>query len=127
MDELEVGAPGLEIDRVPQITAGRLRQLEDFLAEVSQFRGAVLEVESDPDEHSARESFQIKLRSHRNEPVEIRVREHLFRWSNWEMSDPFVQKDANTIEFNVPIKPGEEHVVSYTVRYTKLPRAQAGQ
>lgn len=78
----------------------------------------------------ARESFQIKLRSHRNEPVEIRVREHLFRWSNWEItakSDPFVQKDANTIEFNVPIKPGEEHVVSYTVLYTKLPRAQAGQ
>lgn len=84
----------------------------------------------DPENHSARESFQIKLRSHRNEPVEIRVREHLFRWSNWEItakSDPFVQKDANTIEFNVPVKAGAEHVVSYTVLYTKLPRAQAGQ
>ena len=77
-----------------------------------------------------RESFQIKLRNHRKEPVEIRVREHLFRWSNWEItaqSDPFVPKDANTIEFNVPVKADGEHVVSYTVLYTKLPWAQAGQ
>ncbi|MEO6969950.1 MAG: hypothetical protein ABI217_03540 [Chthoniobacterales bacterium] len=62
--------------------------------------------------------------------MEIRVREKLFRWSNWEItakSDPFVQKDANTIEFNVPIKAGEGHVVSYIVLYAKLPLAQAGQ
>ena len=73
--------------------------------------------------------FQRALPSHCNEPVEIRVREKLFRWSNWEItakSDPFVQKDANTIEFNVPIKAGEEHVVSYIVLYAKLPLAQAG-
>lgn len=84
----------------------------------------------DPDEHSARESFQIKLRNHKSEPVEIRVREQLFRWSNWEItakSDPFVQKDATTIEFNVPVKAGEEKIVSYTVLYTKLPRGEAGR
>ena len=84
----------------------------------------------DPEEHSARESFQIRLRNHKSDPVEIRVREHLFRWNNWEItgkSDPFLQKDANTIEFNVPVKAGEEKIVSYTVLYTKLPRGEAGR
>ena len=79
----------------------------------------------DSQQHSARESFQIKLRNHKKETVDIRVRESLFRWSNWEItakSDPFVQKDAKTIEFTVPVKAGEERIVSYTVVYSKLPR-----
>ena len=32
------------------------------------------------------ESFEIKLRNHKKEPVEIRVVEHLYRWSNWEIT-----------------------------------------
>jgi hypothetical protein len=78
----------------------------------------------DHDQRSARESFTIKLRNHKSEPVDIRVVERLFRWSNWEItekSDPFVKKNANTIEFTVPVKPNEERVVSYTVVYSKLP------
>jgi hypothetical protein len=79
----------------------------------------------DLDKRTARESFTIKLRNHKTEPVDIRVVEHLFRWSNWEItakSDPFVKKDASTIEFTVPVKPNDERVVSYTVTYSKLPR-----
>ena len=40
--------------------------------------------------------------------VEIRVVEHLYRWNNWNItskSDDFVKKDAQTIEFRVPVKP----------------------
>lgn len=66
------------------------------------------------------ESFEIKLRNHKKEPVEIRVVEHLYRWSNWniaEKSDPFKKTDAQTIEFRVLVKPDEEKTVSYTVHY----------
>jgi hypothetical protein len=67
------------------------------------------------------ESFEIKLRNHKKEPVQIRVVEHLYRWSNWEItakSDDFVKKDSQTIEFNVPVKPDEEKTVTYTVHYS---------
>ena len=67
------------------------------------------------------ESFEIKLRNHKKEPVEIRVVEHLYRWSNWKItakSDDFVKKDSQTIEFRVPVKPDEEKTVTYTVHYS---------
>jgi hypothetical protein len=67
------------------------------------------------------ESFEIKLRNRKKEPVEIRVVEHLYRWSNWEItqkSDEFTKKDSQTIEFRVPVKPDEEKTVTYTVHYS---------
>jgi hypothetical protein len=67
------------------------------------------------------ESFEIKLRNHKKAPVEIRVVEHLYRWSNWEItakSDDFEKKDAQTIEFRIPVKPDEEKTVTYTVHYS---------
>lgn len=67
-----------------------------------------------------RESFKIELRNRKEEPVTIRVVEHLFRWSGWEITDrshPFKKKDARTIEFDVEVPAGEEVEVTYTVRY----------
>jgi hypothetical protein len=67
------------------------------------------------------ESFEIKLRNRKHEPVEIRVVEHLYRWSNWDItakSDDFVKKDAQTIEFRIPVKPDEERTVTYSVHYS---------
>ena len=68
------------------------------------------------------ESFEIKLRNRKKDtPVEIRVVEHLYRWSNWEItkkSDDFVKKDSQTIEFRIPVKPDEERTVTYTVHYS---------
>jgi hypothetical protein len=68
------------------------------------------------------ETFEIKLRNHKKDtPVEIRVVEHLYRWSNWEItktSDDFTKKDSQTIEFRIPVKPDEERVVTYTVHYS---------
>jgi len=32
------------------------------------------------------ESFEIKLRNRKQEPVEFRVVEHLYRWNNWEVT-----------------------------------------
>jgi len=67
------------------------------------------------------ETFEIKLRNRKKEPVEIRVVEHLYRWSNWEIkakSDEFKKLDSQTIEFRVPVKPDEERVVTYSVHYS---------
>ena len=71
--------------------------------------------------HQASESFEIKLRNRKKEPVEIRVVEHLYRWVNWEIKDkslPFEKKDAQTIEFKVPLKPDQEQILTYTVNYS---------
>jgi hypothetical protein len=67
------------------------------------------------------ETFEIKLRNRKKEPVEIRVVEHLYRWNNWEItqkSDDFKKTDSQTIEFRVPVKPDEERTVTYTVHYS---------
>jgi hypothetical protein len=71
--------------------------------------------------HVVEETFEITLRNRKKEAVEIRVLEHLFRWANWtivEKSQEFQKTDAQSIEFRVPLKPDEEKVVTYKVRYT---------
>ncbi len=67
------------------------------------------------------ESFEIKLRNRKKEPVEIRVVEHLYRWSSWNItqkSDDFKKTDSQTIEFRVPVKPDEERTLTYAVHYS---------
>jgi hypothetical protein len=68
----------------------------------------------------AEEDFEIKVRNRKTEPIQVRVVEHLYRWSNWSItqkSDEFTKKDAQTIEFNVPVAPNAEKVITYRVRY----------
>lgn len=68
------------------------------------------------------ETFEIKIRNRKeDEAVEIRVVEHLYRWTNWEIkenSNTFLKTDSQTIEFLIPLKPGEEHTLTYTVHYS---------
>lgn len=67
------------------------------------------------------ESFEIKLRNHKKEPMEIRVVEHLYRWTNWDIeknSDSFNKLDSKTIEFRVKVPPDGEKVVTYTAHYS---------
>jgi len=56
------------------------------------------------------ESFEIKVRNHKSDPVELRFVEHLYRWTNWDLiknSDPFKKLDSRTLEFLVQIPPAE--------------------
>ena len=72
-------------------------------------------------EHWIDESFEIKVRNHKKAPVEVRVVEHLYRWTNWEVrgeSDKYRKLDSKTIEFPVSIQPDAEKVVTYTVHYS---------
>jgi len=67
------------------------------------------------------ESFEIKVRNHKKEPVDVRVVEHLYRWTNWklvEQSQSSRKTDAQTTEFPITIAPDGEQVVTYTVHYS---------
>ncbi len=80
-----------------------------------------IEFTVDEANHTASESFEIKLRNRKQEPVEIRVVEHLFRWVNWEIKDKsqeFMKTDAQTIEFRVALKPDQQKSVTYSVKYS---------
>jgi len=48
------------------------------------------------------ETFEIRVRNHKKETANVRVVEHLYRWTNWkltEQSHQFKKRDAQTIEF----------------------------
>jgi len=67
------------------------------------------------------EGFEIKVRNHKKEAAEVRVVEHLYRWSTWDIttsSMPFNKTDAQTIEFRVSLQPDEEKTVTYIAHYT---------
>jgi len=67
------------------------------------------------------ESFEIQLRNHKKEPVEVRVVEHLYRWNTWEIrlaSDEYKKKDSQTIEFTVTVPADGEKTVKYLAHYT---------
>jgi hypothetical protein len=67
------------------------------------------------------EAFEIKVRNHKTQPVEVIVRESLYRWSQWtllQQSQPSEKKDAQTVEFPVRVAADGEATVTYRVRYT---------
>ena len=70
---------------------------------------------------TATESFEIKVRNHKKEPVDIRVVEHLYRALTWDIassSADYKKTDAHTIEFPVTIAPNGEKTITYTAHYT---------
>jgi hypothetical protein len=75
----------------------------------------------DSNQHWMDESFEIHVRNHKKEAVNVRVVEHLYRWTNWklaEQSHDSTKKDAQTIEFPVTVAPDGEQVITYTVHYS---------
>jgi hypothetical protein len=71
--------------------------------------------------HIVDETFEIKIRNHKSEPVEVLVYEHPWRWNEWEITDSntaWEKADQMTIKFPVKLKNDEEKVISYTIRYS---------
>ena len=67
------------------------------------------------------ETIEVKVRNHKDEAVDVIVRETLFRWINNEILEstvPYERQDARTIQLPVSIPPDGEAVVRYRVRYT---------
>jgi len=75
----------------------------------------------DSNQHWMDESFEIRIRNHKKDPVEVRAVEHLYRWTNWKITEQSAdshKKDAQTIEFTASIAPNGEQVITYTVHYS---------
>jgi hypothetical protein len=67
------------------------------------------------------ETYQLKLRNHKEEKVEVTVVEHLYPYTNWEILESnfkYEKKDASTIEFKIPLEKNQEQIVNYKVRYS---------
>jgi hypothetical protein len=67
------------------------------------------------------EEIEVTLRNHKDEEVEVQVREFLFRWSNWQIlssSQGHQKEDARTILFNVRVPKDGSRTVRYRVRYS---------
>jgi len=68
----------------------------------------------------AEETIEIKVRNRKEEAVDVIVQERMYRWSAWEIKNEnhhHVKIDSRRVHFPLPLKPGEEGVVKYTVRY----------
>jgi hypothetical protein len=62
-------------------------------------------------------SFQITLKNHKTEPVEVTIVEHAY--GDWEILDPstpFTKKDATTFEFVAKCDPEKPFVLTYRLR-----------
>ena len=67
------------------------------------------------------EEIEVKLRNHKPQPVDVVVKENLYRWSNWKIltqTHKYDKEDARTISFPVKVAKDGEAVVRYRVRYT---------
>jgi hypothetical protein len=67
------------------------------------------------------ETIEVKVRNHKTEPVEVLVRETLYRWTTNEIVETthqYEREDARTVHFPVRIPPDGEAVVRFRVRYT---------
>jgi len=70
--------------------------------------------------HVVEETFEIKIRNHKAEPVEVLVVEHPWRWNEWDISKSnatWEKLDQTTIRFPVRLKKDEEKIVTYTIQY----------
>ncbi len=75
----------------------------------------------DHDDHWIIESFELKIRNHKEEPITVIIKENLYRWANWQITrtnDEYAKINARTIHFVVDIPPDGERTVTYTVKYT---------
>jgi hypothetical protein len=75
----------------------------------------------DTSSHVMTESFEIRVRNHKAEPVDVLVKEPLYRWNNWEIiaaSAKWTKYDSSTLHFPVTVAKDGEQIITYTVRYT---------
>lgn len=75
----------------------------------------------DSNRNTMTEEIEVKVRNRKDEPVTVVVKENLYRWTNWKItqaSHAYEKQDSRTLHFPVKIAPDGEAVVRYTVKYT---------
>jgi hypothetical protein len=106
------------IDHTPKDEKVRVKMGEAFDVVGERKRS---DYSSDLHQRRFSETFEIKLRNHKDSAATVTVVEHLYRWNNWKVVDSsakYEKKDAQTIEFTVPVPKDGEAVVTYTVKYS---------
>jgi len=71
--------------------------------------------------HWIDEVIEIKVRNRKEEPVEVIIKETLYRWVNWKITQKtqdYEKMDSRTIHFPVRIPADGEVTVRYTVHYS---------
>ena len=61
------------------------------------------------------------MRNHKDEAVDVTIKENLYRWVNWAIvskTDNYENQDSRTIHFPVTVAKDGEKKVRYRVRYT---------
>jgi len=67
------------------------------------------------------ETIQITIRNHKDTDVVVRVREPLYRWKTWritESTQEYEKLDARTVVWDLPVKAEGEVTLTYVVEYT---------
>ncbi|NLE59366.1 MAG: hypothetical protein GX616_13475 [Planctomycetes bacterium] len=65
-------------------------------------------------------TIRLRMRNHRDEPIEARFVERMVPNRNWEItltSDPWTREDVSTIHFDFTLEPDAEKEITYTVDY----------
>ena len=107
-----------EIDHTPKDETVRLH-IGDAFDIVGERKRTDFHV--DTGRHVMTENFEIRVRNHKDEAVDVLVKETLYRWNNWEItqaSQKWTKYDASTIHFPIHVDKDGEQVITYTVRYT---------
>ncbi|HWQ37155.1 MAG TPA: hypothetical protein VNM24_00895 [Burkholderiales bacterium] len=75
----------------------------------------------DSNRNTMTEEIEVKLRNSKDQPVRVIVKENLYRWTNWKITQAnhsWERQDSRTIHFPVEVPSNGETTVRYTVRYT---------
>lgn len=67
------------------------------------------------------EEIEVKIRNHKSQPVEVIIREPMYRWSNWKIlshSQDFQKDSAQLIHFTVTVPRDGESIVRYRTHYS---------
>jgi len=67
------------------------------------------------------ETFEIRLRNHKDVAIDVAILENLYRAANWKIENASHEQEkvnSNRIRFDVPVPAEDEVVVTYTVHYS---------
>lgn len=72
--------------------------------------------------HWMEETVEIKVRNHKKTDVVVRIKDPMYRWTNWNIiqtsHEKYKKLDARTVAWDLPVKADGEVVLTYTVKYT---------
>jgi hypothetical protein len=74
----------------------------------------------DKDKRTLTETFSIRVVNRGARPQSVNVREHLYRWTQWNIvqsSTKFEKHNADTVEFKLDVPANGDAKLNYTVQY----------